>query len=74
MVIMTGSNPKALVGGEPKISDAPNNMPGKAIPRGGAKDEEAGSSSGGDYSREFLACQEKGYSPRKGMAAGLCKC
>lgn len=69
MPIMTGSNPKALMGG-PEKSEHPepkqraggggDAMPGKDIPD--------------SYGAGHLECQEKGYSPRRGMAAGICKC
>lgn len=65
MVMTTGSYPAALSGGgETKMDKAADATPSERVPKAG----------GSSYDKEFLAGQEKGYSPRKAMAAGIVKC
>lgn len=73
MTITTGSYPAALGGessspGDP--GDSAMSMDTGRSPTSSPKKSRDSSS----YDREFLAGQEKGYSPRKGMAAGIVKC
>lgn len=67
MVMTTGSYPAALEGDNGL--DGPKRSGGSS-PTSSTKTEGSGSS----YDKEFLAGQEKGYSPRKAMAAGIVKC
>jgi hypothetical protein len=65
MVMTTGSYPAALSGG----SESPEDKRADETPS-----ERAPKAGGSSYDKEFLAAQEKGYSPRKAMAAGIVKC
>lgn len=65
MVMTTGSYPAALSGGgETKTDKAEDETPSDRAPKGESS----------SYDAEYMAAMEKGYNPRKAMAAGLVKC
>ncbi len=72
MVMTTGSYPAALSGGgasshmmnETAADKADDATPAGRPPKSG----------GSSYDAEYMAGMEKGYNPRKAMAAGIVKC